>query len=269
MGKLGPETIKKQQQKKKLFASCWQGLETSKWWSWVVHGSFDSRDCEFFISSYVAIWPRAMTRRRVQVTRVHGGWSKPKLRLPVSRKQRTVLGRCWGAGEKLHQWGLGEVQRIGRFSSPSASGRDDTHLATSQEAHASSVARPPPHHHRHPTAHSGGPARPPPAPPQAGSSPTPASPASAQRLPTRGTQRRASSSWSAADSRGGSCTRALKRSGSGVPKSPWGALSRDHALNAVTESVRHHAPRQPAGQLEWLPAKAPPISGTCDRPLKN
>lgn len=182
-----------------------------------MHGSFDSRDCEFFISSYVATWPRAVTRR-VQVTGVQGGWSKPKLRLPVSRKQRTVLGRCWGAGEKLHQWGLGEVQRIGRFSSPSASGRDDTHLAGGpRELHNSS---PPPTHPRHPTAHSGGPARPPPAPPQAGSSPTPASPASAQRLPTRGTQRRASSSWSAADSRGGSCTQALKRSGSGVPKSP-------------------------------------------------
>lgn len=94
-----------------------------------MHGSSGYWDCEFFISSYVATWPRAMTRRRVQVTGVHGGWSKPKLRLPVSHKQRTVLGRCWGASEKLRQWGLGEVRWTGWFSSPSASGRDDTHLA--------------------------------------------------------------------------------------------------------------------------------------------
>lgn len=150
----------------------------------------------------------------MEVNRVQRGWSKPKLHLPVPRKLRAVVGRYRGAGVKLYQRGLGEAQRTGPVLKPLFPGPVATR--TAGKAHPSSVARP---QHQAVRSRWGAPGSP-------SSCPTPASrdqatsPASVQRLPTRGTQRQASSSWSAADTRGGRGTLALKRSGSGVPKSP-------------------------------------------------
>lgn len=78
----------------------------------------------------------------MEVSGVQRGWSKPKLRLPVSRKGRAVVGRCRGAGVKL-RWGRsGEAQRTGPVLKPLFPRPVATR--TARKAHPSPAARPQP-----------------------------------------------------------------------------------------------------------------------------